>query len=779
MHRLPRALNRFVARHPWLTIAVFSAVSAFLAAGLPRLHIEPDIREVMPRDHPDMLFDDWTKEFFGIEDPGVLLIINDGPDGIFTPSTLALIKTLSEQVAAVEQVDGDDVVSLSEIDDITADGDTLRVDPFYRQAPSTRAEALAVRDAVFANPMMVGSIVSRDGRATMIVAERAPGGDKVQLYAALVRIAAAAPIHTERVLIAGRSVIEGEMGLISRRDVERMFPLVIVAVAALLALSLRTVRGVLLPILVVVVSTIWTLGTMAWTGMPFHAVSSMIPSLLVAIGVADGIHVIHHFTLETARRPGAPPAEVVADTMDELFAPVVMTSLTTAAGFISLAMSPLRSMQILGIAIAIGVLAAMVFSLTLLPAVLAVLPLPVGAARRAADAQAREDHPVTRLMRGFATLAVDRPRAVLTATMLIALAAAAGIPNVAIDASLLKNFPPDNPVRLADAEIRKHFGGTTPVEVILDGGQAGAWKDPERLRALVALQDELEGRGVVGETRSIADFVRRMNQVMNPDDPDAYRIPDDRELIAQYLLLYSISGEPDDFDDVVDYDYRYANLRAQLVSDRSPWAAAVLGSVEDWAHEHLEPLGVATRIAGAGQTSVMFVNLIVTSQVRSLAIGLVLVGVLAAILGRSPVAGIFCLVPVLVGTLCNFAVLGWGGLPLDVVTALASSMGIGIGVDYAIHFVVRYRRAVDRGSSPARAIDLTMRSAGVAILYNAVVVMIGFALLSTSGFRVNRTLGLLVAMNMAVCFLATLTTLAAALYTLRPAFSRGSHKDRR
>jgi predicted RND superfamily exporter protein len=168
----------------------------------------------------------------------------------------------------------------------------------------------------------------------------------------------------------------------------------------------------------------------------------------------------------------------------------------------------------------------------------------------------------------------------------------------------------------------------------------------------------------------------------------------------------------------------------------------------------------------------MFIELITTSQIRSILLGLVLVGILAAILSGTPLLGFLCLVPVLIGTLVNFAVLGWGGFTLDVTNALASSMGIGIGVDYAIHFVVRFRRQSRADATPEQAISRTMKSSGVAILYNAVVVMAGFALLSTSGFRANETLGLLVATNMAVCFLTTLTTLAAALFLAGSQFAR-------
>jgi predicted RND superfamily exporter protein len=777
VRRIATTFNRLVVDHPWLTILLFSAVTALLAAGLPKVYIEADTRKILPQDHPDMLFEDWAREFFGIEPPAVIMIVNDGPDGVFTPQTLRLVQHLSEQVEASPLVVGDDVVSLTAIDDITADEDTLLVDPFFEVAPSSRSEALRIRDAVFANPMMPGNLVSLDGKATLIMAEGLPGTPKLELYDALLEMVANAPVSDEQVVIAGRSVIEGEMGRIARSDILEMFPLVIATVGLLLALTLRCARGVVLPLMVVVTSVIWTFGLMGWTGAPVQAISSMMPSLLIAIGVADGIHIVHHFLIQLAKHPNDSARDVTFATTREMFAPVVMTSLTTAAGFYSLAISSITSMQILGTYIAFGVLAAMVFSLTLLPAVLCVLPLPRRAAARTARIE-QGGHGIShRIMATFARVSSGYPQVVLAIGAVFTVVAASGVPRVVIDASLIRNFPLDNPVVSADAALQKYMVGSTPIEVVLDGHNVDTWKDPDNLEALVAMQSALEEYEHLAETRSIADFVRRMNQVMNPNDPDSYSIPPNRDLIAQYLLLYSISGEPDDFDDVVDYEYRYANLRSTVAGDSSLLVDRTVDFIQRYLDEHIAPLGIEGKVTGPAQTISMFAGLIISSQIRSLAIGLILVGLLAALLNRSFAAGFYCLIPVVVATVTNFAVLGWGGIPLGVTTALVSSMGIGIGVDYAIHFVVRYRREAAGGVEPAIAVARTMSSSGVAIFYNALVVMVGFSVLSTSGFLPNQRLGLMAALNMAVCFIATVTVLASALYYLRPAFTRVPDED--
>jgi hydrophobe/amphiphile efflux-3 (HAE3) family protein len=765
-------LNRSVVDHPWLTIALFAAVTAFLAVRIPELHIEPDVRTMMSSGHPEFVYNEWMEDYFGIADPAVLLIANDGEHGVFTPQTLALVEYLSKAMGELEAIDDADLISLSEVDNIIGEEDLLDVKPFFEEAPATQEEASAIRELVFANRMMLGTVVSRDGHATLVIGELNKGFDKVALYRDLQAIVADAPITTERVLIAGRPVIEGEMGRLAQNDLEQMFPLVVVVAALLLLLSLRSLRGVLLPLLVVVTSVVWTLGAMAWLDATFFAITTIMPMLLVAIGVANGIHIIHHFLLGVAEHPERPARDTVLATMEQMTPPVVMTSLTTAAGIGSLAVSFMRPIQGFGIFTAAGVLAGMVFSLTILPAILSLLPLPLRAAQRTARTQTEKGGLVATLLETLTPLVIRHPAMAMIGALLVVLVGAAGIPRIVTDASLVKNFPSDNPVKLADDELLTHFGGSQSMQIVLDAKKEDAWKEPERLRALAAFQEHLEATGHASETRSIVDYLERMNEVMNPGDPDAYRVPETRNLVAQYLLLYSMSGDPDDFDDVIDTDYRMANLRAQLPSDRSSVIGRALREVDVYAAEHLAPLGVETHASGTGRIVHEFVNLIIVGQLRSLALGLVIVALLAALMSRSFVAGLFTVIPVAVATVLNFGLMGWFGVTLDVATALLSSMGIGIGVDYAIHFVFRYRRDRLASMPPEAAMHETLSTSGVAIFYNAMTVLAGFLVLATSAFPPNRALGVLVSLNMLVCFLGTVTLLAAALHRVQPAFVR-------
>ena len=567
------------------------------------------------------------------------------------------------------------------------------------------------------------------------------------------------------------------MVALNNTEMRRVIPLVVVTAAVVLALSLHSIRGVLLPLLVVVTSVLWTLGLMAWTGSVFSALNSPLPMMLIPIGIADGIHVIHHYMHTVAKDPNRPNADAVFDTMQSMFVAVVMTSLTTAAGVASLAASSISTNREFGLFSAFGVLAAMVFSLTVLPAILTVSPRPRrGLASLVGDAD-DDRGPLRYALRIVADLVTTRPRLILAVTFAAMVVSVLGFPRLTVDGSLLKNLPPDNAVLTADNLMVERFGGSLPLEISVDGGDADAWKQPENLRAMLAFQDGLERIDKVGATRSLADVVRRLNAVMNPNDPEADRIPDSADAVAQYLLLYSISGEPNDFDDVVDYDYALANIRAQVASDHSPALGEILRSIDDLEREHLEPLGLKAHASGAMRQVHEFMHLIVSSQLASLTTAVILVWAMSALMLSSVLGGLLTALPVILATVATFGGLGWIREPVGVTTSIMCAIAIGIGIDYAVHFVVRYRDCRRDGLDTDLAMRKTLQTSGVAIYYNAIVVIAGFMAMATSNYLPPQAMGYLVSWNMVICFVSTLTTLAALLVLLDPKFVSAPEKQ--
>ena len=614
----------------------------------------------------------------------------------------------------------------------------------------------------------------------------------------------------EQLYVAGRGAMEITVGRYGRQDMATFLPLVLGVVLVTLYLTYRSLRGVLLPFAVVVGSVIWTLGLMGSFGFPLYFISTMMPVVLMAIGVADGIHILSRYYDEVLEHPNTDGPTAVVATMSEMWLPVMLTSLTTAAGFLSFLTAPLPPQRDFGLFAAVGVLAAMVLSLTLLPAVLAMLPVKVsrGLARqmgRSGDLAA-----TGWAARGLAWLGrsvARRPLLVWVPSVVVVLVCLVGTQRIVVDASAIRIFPDSSSIRVAEGVLRQKFQGTVPLYVVIEGHEADRLKDPVLLQQLDRMQAAAEQDPIVGGSVSIAEFVKRMNRVMNEDRPEMEVIPTNRDLVAQYLLLYSFSGEPDDFDEVVDYDYQYANVALYLREDSSQEIGRVVRQVQDYALAEFgraegdndaddEPLalrvgrrlfdlaptstgwetdqGFRIGFAGGAYFTYHLSELVISGQVSSLLVSLGAVFVLTAFMFRSVVAGLVNVIPIGIVIIFSFGVMGLLGLELEVGRALTSSMVIGIGIDYTIHFLNKYRLKVRSGlSQPTAITEATMVTSGKAIFFNAVVVIGGFAVFLSSNFRPNFSLGAMLMLNMGACLLVSMTVLPTLLNTFKPRFVYG------
>ncbi|MBI5116855.1 RND family transporter [Candidatus Poribacteria bacterium] len=778
-----------IAQFPKMTILAVVLATAAVAIPMRSLRFETDVETMMPEHHPVFIYNKQIEKIFNTKKMIVVGIVNEGPHGVFNPKTLKLVEQLSAMIEDLDGIIGEDIVSLQTLDNIVGSEGSLEVIRLMETAPETQEEADELRMAVLDNDMFVNNVVSPDGTATSIFAKIEEGYNKVAMYDHIKKIVAEEfDLGGDQVFIAGRPVIEGTIGRYAAEDMRRTFPLVTLVSLIVLYLTLRSARGVFLPLAVVVSSVVWTLGIMSLARIPMYAVTTVVPVFLIAVGLAYGIHIINRYNEEAASAPHGTPRQIVLAVMHEIWAPVTMAALTTAAGFLSLATSDMMPIRYFGIFTGIGVFSALVFSLTFIPAWLMILPIKcpkAGLEKNVVDTggESRENGShksglLTRSLRATGRVIGKHPAPVLAITAIVALVGFAGLLRVYVDGSLLSNFRPGCEVLTADTMLNEKFGGTNTLNIIVDGKNQDDMKSPEILCAIERLQHELEGMDEVGATLSIADYLKRMNRVMNENHREYSRIPDSRELIAQYLLLYSLSGDPDDFDDVVDYDYRLANVRVRVNSDSSPVLKKVLDQTRSKAMELFRELPVSIHPAGGVMTSYTFMNLIIRGQLLSILSAIVAVFLITALMFRSAMAGFFCIIPVMIATLLNFSLMGATGIPLGVTTAILSGMGIGIGVDYAIHFVAKYRWLADAYPDRNDRLRATMQSSGRAIFFNAIVVTAGFLVLMISNFPPSRWLSALVSANMVSSLLGALTVLPACLAVFKPKFAdkRGEKK---
>jgi len=426
------------------------------------------------------------------------------------------------------------------------------------------------------------------------------------------------------------------------------------------------------------------------------------------------------------------------------------------AKLLSLLTSQVYPIKYFGIFTALGVLFAMVLSLFFLPA--SAVLMGVGSGGRSKTIERDSE----RLGRRFTRWIFGHKRHIVITTILITALSLFGMSRVWINSSFLDKFGKDSEIVATDRFVNSHFGGTTTLNIVLEAKEEGAFKNPGLLLKVEKLQGELAKDPEVGSSFALTDYLRRMNRVMHEDRPEFDTIPNKRNLIAQYLLLYEMSGDPDALPRVVNYDYNRLNLTVQLKSDNSKTMNKVIAIVETHRAEFQEA-GVKVNYAGSGYKALIFTDLILEGQVTSLLLSLIIVILLLAMMFRSIKLGLIGAVPITLTALISFGVMGLMDIPLSTTTALLASITIGVGIDYAVHFIDRYRVSLHTIGDPEEAMGVTMGHAGRAIFFNAVVVVLGFLVLLMSDFPPNRALGALIALGMFVSFLGTVTVMVLML----------------
>ena len=742
----------------WVILIITLALSAFFLNSMRQnARMETNLDEYMPKTHPAFIYSDQAEEWFNITD-GILIAI-ENKAGIYNPATLQSIKDISQGLADFPGFDDNDIMSLFTADNIVGSDDGMDVRSFYSRVPSSPEKLKELRDNVRSNDMVYGRMVSEDETVALVVAGMESGTFTPELHDSIVDFVRQYETDENRIYIAGRPIVEGALAMLAPADMKRMVPIVILVIGIVLFLLMKSVRATVATLFTVFISTIWAFGMMTVTGVPVYSVSTMIPVMLIAIGVAYGIYFYNHLNRYYQEHPGTPPLPAVKHTVKILFLPLTMAAFTTIIGFLSLLSSQVYPIKYFGIFTAFGIFSAWILTLTLLPA--AVMIFGYRLKNKEKDVKQIGGGRAFRFISNRLLLNRWWVYGIVALLLIISLV---GIRNVWINSSFLDKFEKDSEITLTDNFVNSKFGGTSTLNVILESNEPGAFKQPGNLLIMDEIQNETEKLPLVGNSFSLADYLKRMNKVMNADREEYYSIPPDDEMVAQYLLLYEMSGDPENLLKVINYDYNRTNLTFQLKGDDSKTIDEALSVIQQF-EPRLNERGITLNYAGSGYKALVFSDLILQGQIKSLIISLVTVLILLIIMFRSVKAGLIGSVPILITAILSFGIMGLFNIPLSTTTALLSSIAIGIGIDYAIHFLQYYRLNLQHSRLKVTAIYRTMNQTGKAILYNAVVVISGFLVLTFSVFPPNRALGALVSLNMFTSLLGTLTIMMILVFS--------------
>ncbi len=776
----------FVLHFPKSFILAIAIITVGLGYANRYTRMEPDVTQALPRKIPaKRLYDKMGKIFPSKE---FVFVGLSGPN-LFTPRHLRTIWNLTQKL----ETDGAvySVISPTNIAAIVGTEEGMDVHDILKAPPKTDSDIARFKHDLLNSDLALGNLLAKDEKAFGIMVFLKNTARVKSYVKALIPEMEQFDRQTDLdLLLTGKPILNYYVSLGMQRDMAVFFMSGIGIIFILLAFIFRNLRGILLPLSVVIFSVIWTMGLMAILGRPMSHATEIMPILIMAIAVADSIHILSHFYHHASESTAPESRAVTRNTMTEMLSPVVMTSLTTMAGFMALGTVGAESISELGYFTAFGVLSALIISITWIPAFLTVLKIP----KRYRKHEQRQT--TAEWVEKWGSFLVRRQKLLMPFIVLVTIFSVWGISRLQHSFSAIENFPQDHPVRVANDLVNQHFAGTTAFDIIIEGNAPGAIKDP----TLLAQMDELKQLALkmnhVGSVQSLADFIKRINKVLHADDPRFYRVPpvkakvagtdwiekngewvevpkayivSGEELVAQYLQLFEMSGKPQDMANMVDYKYRNAKISIMINTDDQAALRTIDRELTRYIDDHINHNpGTTAAITGMAKLFLVVDDLIVRGQIWSILTSLGLIWVLTWIMFKSPVIGLLNTIPLFFALFLNFGFMGFSRINLNLETMTTSSIAIGVGVDYAIHFVHRYRLKLHEGLDYEAAVPATMREAGLAIFFNSITVAAGFSIIAMSQFVAIREMGMLITLTMLTAAFGALTILPGIFLTFKP-----------
>ncbi|NCF10260.1 MAG: outer membrane lipoprotein-sorting protein [Gammaproteobacteria bacterium] len=757
--RFAETLARFVIGHRWTVVGGALLVTALLAAGMPRLEFANNYRVFFSDENPELIAFENLQATYTKND-NFLFVLEPADGEVFTPTTLQAVEALTEAAWSIPfaiRVD-----SLSNFQHTHAEGDELIVEDLISDAQHLTTEQLAERSRIaLAEPLLNGQLVTPDSRATAVnVVLQYPEQSLTEVPEAVaVARDLQARIATDfthlEVSLTGVSMLNNAFAEAGVGDLGSLVPLMFVAILVMTLVIVRSVGGTLATLAVIVLSTLAAMGVAGYAGVKLTPISASAPIVILTLAIADSIHVL--VSMRAAMREGAAKDAALVEALRQNLLPVTITSVTTVIGFLALNFSDAPPFWHLGNITAAGIVAAWVFSLTLLPALVSLLPYRV-----APRGQVVVDGPMHRL----ADFVIANPRRLVLGTGVATLLLVAAIPSLQLDDQWVEYFDERVSFRTETDRALQHFG-LYPIEYSVEAQGPGGVSDPGYLENVEAFAEFLRAQPGVTHVYALTDIMKRLNRNLHGDDPAHHRLPEDHDLSAQYLLLYEMSLPYGlDLNDRVNIDKSATRVTATLAPMTSDETKALLDRTARWLDENTpewlqaKPTSAAVMFTYIAERNVM--SMVTGSVVAIVAISMIMVLAL-----RSLGLGLLSLLPNALPILATFG--AWALLVGSVGFSVATvaSISLGIIVDDSVHLLTKFVRARrERGLTTADAIRHAFDSVGTAIVINTVILSVGFLVLTTSTFKINVDMGLLTVLAIVFALLLDFLFLPALLLLL-------------
>ncbi len=763
------------------TIVLTLAAACAIIFHIPKITLDTSTEGFLHEKDPALQAYNAFRDQFGRDE---VIIIAVNPPRVFNQKFLKKLKAFHEELAdRIPYVD--DITSLVNARNTRGEKDVLIVEDLLEKWPESPAEMATLEERVRTNRLYENLLISRDGRFTTVIikthSHSSIGQDTdilkgfedqdTDLSDSETRTTENRSYLTDKensevvlavrevvqkyqtvdfpVYVAGSPVVTHFLKRSMMRDIRKFMALAIITVALFLFLMFRRITGVILPLVVVILSLLCTIGIMAALGVAIKVPTQILPSFLLAVGVGTSVHILAIFFHRFDR--SADKEDAIAYALGHSGLAVVMTNVTTASGLLSFSTAEVAPIADIGIYAAVGVLLAFIYTIVLLPAVLALVPI--------SSRRSKNRHFKIMIMDRFLTavsnFSTHYAKTILIVSAIIMALSMLAILKIRFSHYVLGWFPKSNSIRLATEKIDDQLRGSLSLEVIIDTHKENGLYEPQilnRLEAAAVYAESLEFEELfVGKAWSLTAILKEINQALNENRSAYYRIPQDRELVSQEFLLFENSGS-DDLEDFVDSQFSKARLTVKVPFVDAVKSGILMENITDYLNRQFPETAVT--LTGMMALLARTIYNAIKSMAKSYAIALVVITVLMVVLiGRIRI-GLLSMVPNLAPILLMLGVIGAFSIPMDLFTMMVASVAIGLAVDDTIHFMHNFRRYYDQSGDPQKAVYETLHSTGRAMLVTTIVLSLGFFIFAFATMNNVTNFGLLTGFTIIMALVA-------------------------
>ena len=755
----PHPIRSWIIEHvlanPKKAIALPVLFTLSMGLGINYLVIDDDMMAMLPETLDSRMSWDAVQDEFGSTEVIFIAFGNKGKT-VYSSETFSLLWDLTKALENVNQVE--EVSCITTISRIDSEDGFMEISDLQPERDLNPTQIDKIKEYLKSNPTIKKRAVSESEEYFNIMVQPYEDIPHDIMRDVVVTVGDSILSADYEIHYGGTAYITGSVPTMIRNDITILLRVGLFIMAIVLMVNLRNPFAVIMVFSVIIQSLVVMAGFMGWmvfmTGSErfyFTIVNSSMPIILLTIANSDGVHFVAKFFKEMRNKKDA--KQSVEVTMDTLLVPIFLTSLTTMAAFLSLSFAPIKQLMGYGICISVGIAHAFVLSSTFLPAAISLKKWDMNSKA------------VTRpsifesLITYFGKTVSNNPKLILGSGVLIATAGIIGLLYLKVDVNIASFFRQGTEFRDSIDFIDQEMTGTMDIRVRLEGSM----KNPRTLNEIVNLQDMLENNKKVTTSFSIADVVKQMHRVVMDDDPDFETIPEDQGKVNNLFSMYSMSGDPEDFSAMVDYEYSVGLVTALSRVMSTEEIISIVDEIEEYVG-NLKSVGSAS-VTGMAVVIRDLVYLVVQSSVISIVMSVILIGLITSLFFKRIAWGMMAIIPLSVAVVINFGFMGLAGIHLSHVTALLASVIIGVGVDFAIHYISQYRRLSKISEKNALTNDV-IEDVGYPIILDSASNM-SFGALLFSAFIPVQYMGGLMVFAMISTSIGTLTFLAAMAELLK------------